>query len=70
MVLLLRVAAANLALGGLLALGPPPLSQWLEWGAVERVWQLSGWIAAGIAVYFGTLWLTGLRWRHMVAEKG
>ncbi len=40
-------------------------AQWQEWAALTRVWHLSVLIVAGIASYFGVLFLTGLRPRHL-----
>ncbi|MDO9105620.1 MAG: murein biosynthesis integral membrane protein MurJ [Methylovulum sp.] len=38
---------------------------WIPWGAGERAIHLLKWVSIGIAVYLGTLALTGLRLRHL-----
>ena len=37
------------------------LAFWLASGTLSRVLRLSGLISAGIVVYFGVLWLLGVR---------
>ncbi len=43
--------------------------QWFAWGLIQRAWNLSLWIVAGLLCYFGVLWLTGLRWQNMTAQQ-
>jgi putative peptidoglycan lipid II flippase len=65
--LLVRVTAANLAMGGLLWWRVGALSLWLERPASERVAALAFWIFAAIVVYIAVLWLTGLRFKDLRA---
>jgi len=43
--------------------------QWFVWDMLQRVGMLSFWIVAGMACYFGVLWITGLRWQNMTAQR-
>ncbi len=42
---------------------------WFVWGAMQRVGMLLLWITIGVVCYFSVLWLTGLRWQHMTAQR-
>lgn len=42
------------------------LSVWFEWSIATRIWHLSEICIAGIAVYLGCLYLSGMRWRDFV----
>jgi putative peptidoglycan lipid II flippase len=59
--LLARIVIASSAMAALLAWLGGDLAFWLESGTLIRVSRLSGLIAAGIVVYFGVLWLLGVR---------
>jgi putative peptidoglycan lipid II flippase len=59
--LLARIVIASSAMAALLAWLGGDLAFWLESGSLARVLRLSGLIAAGIVVYFGVLWLLGVR---------
>lgn len=43
--------------------------QWFAWDILQRIGMLSFWIAAGMACYFSVLWITGLRWQNMTAQR-
>ncbi|MEM6999112.1 MAG: hypothetical protein AAF419_04685 [Pseudomonadota bacterium] len=43
--------------------------EWFAWDMLGRVWMLSFWIAAGISCYFLVLWITGVRWQNMTAQR-
>ena len=58
------------ALGGLLLFAMQPVQQWLDWTAAYRVGGLLGWVVAGAAVYFLTLWLLGLRLKPLWKKVG
>jgi putative peptidoglycan lipid II flippase len=59
--LLARVLLANLVMGGMLLCFAGGLQRWAARGALDRVEWLAFWLIAAIAVYFGTLFLTGFR---------
>ncbi len=56
-----RVAAAALAMGGLLVLGAGEVALWFEMGVWGRVWFLALLILAAIAAYFLSLFILGVR---------
>jgi putative peptidoglycan lipid II flippase len=43
--------------------------QWFAWGLMQRVGILSFWIIVGLVSYFTVLWLMGLRWQNMTAQR-
>ena len=59
-----RVALAAGVMSGLLILGTGDSSAWLQMGNGGRIGSLCLLIFAAIGVYFGLLFLTGLRLRH------
>jgi putative peptidoglycan lipid II flippase len=59
--LLVRIVIASSAMAALLAWLGGDLAFWLASGTAVRVMRLSGLIVAGIVVYFGVLWLLGVR---------
>ena len=59
--LLLQAIAANALMGFVIHRLGRPLSWWLEVGSVERISWLAVSIVAGAAVYFGVLFVLGLR---------
>ena len=61
MVLLLQVAAANLAMWAALAGLHRPLTWWLEVTVMERSWWLATTVVAGAVAYFVVLLVLGLR---------
>ena len=66
--LLAQAGLAGTALAALLALAVPGLTDWLAWGASQRITQLLLWVLAGVVAYFVVLRLSGLRlletWRQ------
>jgi len=60
-----QVLFATLLMALLLWLGSSNVAQWIEWGWFERVLHLALWVGLGALVYFGSLWLTGLRLSDM-----
>lgn len=65
--LALRLLLANSVMGVALVWMAGPLARWLAWDTGTRAWHLAAMIAAGAAIYFGVLFLCGLRPRHMTA---
>jgi putative peptidoglycan lipid II flippase len=63
--LLVRVVVANLAMGALLVYLAGSLDTWVALPILERVVRCAGGIAAGAAVYFGVLFVLGLRYRDL-----
>ncbi len=61
----LQVAFASLAMAGTILLFGPALESWFQWSVGRRALALAGWILAGAGVYFSTLWLLGLRPKHL-----
>lgn len=59
--LLLRVLAANLAMGSVLLFCAGNLDTWMARSALHRVEWLAVWMLAAFTVYFGTLFLLGFR---------
>jgi putative peptidoglycan lipid II flippase len=59
--LLVRIVIASAAMALVLAWLGGDLAFWLSSGTLVRVVRLSGLIAVGIVVYFGVLWLLGVR---------
>ena len=68
--LLARIVIASSAMAVLLAWLGGDLAFWLESGSLARVLRLSGLIAAGIVVYFGVLWLLGVRAGQFRLQSG
>lgn len=46
-----------------------PLDQWHAWSMTQRATRLAIAVLAGAAVYFASLWLSGLRFRDMAARE-
>jgi putative peptidoglycan lipid II flippase len=44
------------------------LDQWLYWSSHLRVFHLAYLMITGIILYFATLWISGLRWKHLKAS--
>jgi putative peptidoglycan lipid II flippase len=62
----LQLTAANLAMGLVLGFGAGDWASWITASASERLWRLSGWIAAGGASYLLTALAVGIRPRHLL----
>jgi len=64
---LLRVVTANIAMGAVLLLLAGRIEDWAAMHVAERVLRCAGGILAGATVYFGVLYATGMRYRHLRA---
>jgi putative peptidoglycan lipid II flippase len=60
----LRVAVALALMAGVLAWAAGDPADWLRWGGLERGARLAAVCVLGAAVYFGTLWIGGVRPRE------
>lgn len=60
----MRLLLAAIIMGIALYFLNPNAPTWYGWSAFERAYHLAGLIAAGAALYFGSLWIMGLRPRH------
>jgi putative peptidoglycan lipid II flippase len=60
-VLLARVLVANGLLAALLWWGAGDLDAWLARDALARTGHLTAWVVAGVVLYFGALFVGGLR---------
>jgi len=60
----LRLLLAGIVMGIALYFLNPNAPTWYGWNALERAYHLAGLIAAGATLYFGSLWIMGLRPRH------
>jgi len=65
-----RLLAANLAMAALLLGLMGDLPSWLALGTWRRALRLSELLAAAVVVYFGVLWLLGLRPRDLRSGRG
>jgi len=63
---LLRIAIASIIMGGGLYYFSEPISQWIQWSAIERVLHLMKWLFFGIVCYFGTLQLSGMNLKALL----
>jgi len=61
-----RIALANLALGLLLAYGPPDIGAWTRASSRQRLLDLAMWVGAGMAAYLIALLLLGFRKRDLL----
>jgi putative peptidoglycan lipid II flippase len=64
-VYLCRVISACVVMGAALFFFVPEISDWLEWGMSARILHLAFWVILGMVLYVASLWLSGLRPRHM-----
>jgi len=60
-----RVGGACLLMSAALMFYVPDVDVWMGWGVGDRVLNLMMWVSVGMIIYVGTLWLLGLRPRHM-----
>ncbi|MDQ5909401.1 MAG: putative peptidoglycan lipid flippase [Pseudomonadota bacterium] len=63
---LLQLAVANLVMGGVLWFGTGNLESWTQAAAGDRLWHLSGLIAAGGGSYLLAALAVGIRPRHLL----
>ncbi len=59
-----RLAGALAALATCLYIGMGSEANWLSMATLPKLWRLAALVAAGIASYFGALWLLGFRLAH------
>lgn len=64
-----RLLVALVSMIALLLYLSPEISFWQESDVIERVIQLAIMIVAGASVYFFSLWLSGLRLKHLLIKK-
>ena len=65
---LLKVALAAVVMLALLYFCSPPLEQWMEWSGWNRALWLLVWVMAGMASYFATLLLLGVRVKDLLGK--
>jgi len=63
-ILLVRIAAANVAMGAGLYFWAGGIDLWLDSPTWTRVWRLAALVTGGAATYFAALWLIGARVEH------
>jgi len=68
--LLLQVLVANLVMAAILWWGAGDLQAWFAWSGWQRAVQLLFWISIGVAAYFTTLLLLGVKFRALWHQKG
>ncbi|MCC8998133.1 MAG: murein biosynthesis integral membrane protein MurJ, partial [Candidatus Contendobacter sp.] len=66
---LLQLGAANLAMGLLLWWGAGDLEYWIHARVGERLWHLSGLVAAGGGIYLLAVLAVGIRPRHLLLRR-
>jgi len=66
--LAVRVLIASLLMAAVLVWGAGDLSGWLQWHLWQRVGGLVLWIAVGGGVYFGALWVMGIKIRELMGR--
>lgn len=59
--LLLKAILGSAVMGLFLFLAAAPLDDWTVASQVARAWRLAALVCAGVMVYFGALWLLGVR---------
>ncbi len=59
----LQLLAANAAMAALLLFLAGDLGSWTSASAVDRTMRLATLVGGAVALYFGTLWATGVRLR-------
>jgi putative peptidoglycan lipid II flippase len=62
--LLIRIVVASTLMAAFLWWFGGDLATWLVTSKINRVFWLTGLVAGGIAIYFGALWLMGVRTRQ------
>ena len=65
----IRVGLANAVMAAVLWLLAGSLESWVAADWLERALRLTLCVAAGLAIYLGALWLSGLRLRHLVVRE-
>ena len=64
-----QVSLGNLLMLALLLWFTPPLADWLSWSAMERATTLAGLLLAAMFVYFGSLFISGIRPAMLTGSK-
>ena len=64
-----RLGVANAALVAVMLWLSPATDIWLEWGWLERSAQMAALVGAGVAAYFGVLFVSGLRKHHLIEGR-
>ncbi|HSR62499.1 MAG TPA: murein biosynthesis integral membrane protein MurJ, partial [Gammaproteobacteria bacterium] len=64
-----RIVIACAIMAAFLLYFVPATPDWLGFDVFERVWQMALWVVSGGLVYIATLWLGGLRPRHMLLNN-
>ncbi|MGK0297494.1 MAG: putative peptidoglycan lipid II flippase [Gammaproteobacteria bacterium] len=67
--ILMKSIIAIIAMSTVLIYAVPEIGLWFEWGASHRILLLVTSISAGAMVYFLTLWLSGVRLRHITSPS-
>jgi len=67
--LILRVTIASVCMAVVLWFGSGDLQNWLQWGLMKRAVELTLWVVAGGLVYFGVLFVVGLRPRQLMIKS-
>lgn len=62
----LRSLLANGVMAGFLLLENPSFDRWLQWDWHARVWHMALLIVLAVLLYFGALWLSGLRFSDVM----
>lgn len=65
----LRIAIANSVLGFWLWYSAGNLNDWIAQGTMWRVVHLAFVLGSAVLLYFATLWLTGIRLRHLLIPQ-
>jgi putative peptidoglycan lipid II flippase len=62
--LMIKGVSACVVMGGVLSWMAGDLALWLELSRWEKVWRLLAAVGLGVMIYFGTLFMLGIRKRH------
>ena len=65
----LQLAVANTLMALFIYFVAPDTVEWVEWQQSTRFMRLSMLLAGSGAIYFGTLWLSGLRVQHLITKN-
>ncbi|WP_372831072.1 murein biosynthesis integral membrane protein MurJ [Pontibacterium sp.] len=64
-IILFRLVLANAAMGAVLLWLAGDLQQWLEWGVMDRAWNMGVLVVSGAGIYVLVLVLMGMRPSHL-----
>ncbi len=65
----LQLLMANGLMGAFIYFSTPDIAEWVEWEQVSRFMWLLMLLAGSGITYFASLWLSGLRVRHLVTKN-